>query len=556
MAEVIGIISGLLTAGQTLETFADQTYRWRRLSDRLFDLREGLDAAEISLQSWQKKYDIQERRPFIYMQVLFGKLGCERIESTLGGIKSISKTLTRDVHLIVGRALSARPGRRSLDGPISDSLVRDCLQRIQRNTSWSRKFVLSVLGRANDLEMRLERLYRKLTMLERFSDYYLEEEHPGIFSEIRRLPGRRAILKVGNVSSSLVQSKLLDAISAQRDAEMLHKASGQSDKIYIGLSVPQLRDRDFAFLLSLGGRSQEVLVHPVKIKVVSDSARVQSELAAAIPSLMRKHNKIDKCYIQPYPRNPDGFELSIPQRNLLCDLEWKDPLSVLFKNQHTQLSSQILYPQDQCAVSSGIAQSTFRLIGSQWLKFLDSNNVRWRRTADNCWASMLTAAPGDPTTTRSLNAWLVSNDTRRDARDLSKHIHIFRIGLVIAELCLKSSVYIDLDRSTGTISLSIYNGEEVGVTEVAAEVERQTNVFLGNIVSFCLSALQERDRLSDQGIEGLYFTAVVKEAEKLNEVVRVSRTWEGRKRAESSTGSSAGASPRGSGIATPRSSRY
>ncbi|KAF3049219.1 hypothetical protein E8E11_006023 [Didymella keratinophila] len=553
MAEVIGIISGLLTAGQTLETFAGQIHRWRRLSDRLFDLREGLDAAEISLQSWEKKYDIQERRPVIYMQILFGKMGCERILSTLGGIKIISKTMQRDIDLIIGRALSARPGRAPLDGRIDEFLVRDCLQRIQRNTSWSRKFVLSVLGRADDLEMRLERLHRKLIMLERFSDYYLEEEHPDIFSGIKRLPGRRVILKIGNGRSTSVQGKLLDALSAQKDAEMLHKASGQGDKIHIGLSVPQIRDRDFAFLLSLNERSQEVLVHPVKIKVVNNSARVHSDLAAAIPSLIRAHNKIDKCYIQPHPHNPDGFELSIPQRDLLSDLKWKDPLSTLFKNQHTQLGSQILYPQDQSAIASGIAQSAFRLIGSQWLTFLDSNNVRWRRTADNRWASMLTATSGNLSTTRALDACVASNKTCRDARDLSKHVHIFRIGLVVAELCLKSAIkYIDFDLSTETVKLFISDGEEVDATEVAAEVERKTNVFLGNMVFFCLSALQERDRLSERSIEGSYFTEVVKEAEKLDEVVRVGRTWQDRK----DEGSSAGTSPRGSGFATPRSTRY
>jgi hypothetical protein len=552
MAEVIGIISGLLTAGQTLETFAGQIHRWRRLSDRLFDLREGLDVAEISLQSWQKKYDVRERRPVIYLQVLFGKIGCERIQSTLGGIKIISKTMQRDIDLIVGRALSARPGRTPLDGRTDEFLVRDCLQRIQRNTSWSRKFVLSVLGRADDLEMRLERLHRKLTMLERFSDYYLEKEHPDIFSEIKRLPGRRVILKVGNGRSTSVHGKLLDALSAQKDAEMLHKASGQGDKIHIGLSVPQIRDRDFAFLLSLNGRSQEVLVHPVKIKVVNNSARVQSELAAAVPSLTRPHNKIDKCYIQPNPRNPDGFELSIPQRDLLADLEWKDPLSALFKTQHTQLGSQILYPQDQSALANGIAQSAFRLIGSKWLTFLDSNNVRWRRTADNRWASMLTAAPSNLSTTRALDACLASNRTRRDARDLSKHVQIFRIGLVVAELCLKSEIkYVDFDPNTETVKLFIGDGEEVDATEVAAEVERKTNVFLGNMVFFCLSTLQERDRMSDRKIEGSYFTEVVKEAERLDEIVRTERTWD--RKAESN---SAGSSPRGSGFATPRSTRY
>ena len=553
MAEVIGIISGLLTAGQTLETFARQIHRWRHLSDRLFDLREGLDAAEISLQAWQRKYDIQERRPIIYMQVLFGKPGCERIQSTLGSIRIISKSMQHDIDLIVGRALSARPGRAPLGGRIDEWLVEDCLTRIRRNISWSRKFVLSVLGKADNLEMRLERLHRKLTMLERFSDYYLEKEHPDIFSEIKRLPGRRVILKVSDGRSASVQNKLLDALSAQKDAEMLHKTSGQGNKIHIGLSVPQIRERDFAFLLSLNGRTHEVLVHPVKIKAINGSTRVQSDLAAAVPSLMHKQTKYDVCYIKPSSRSSNGFELSIPQRNLLADLEYKDPLSTVFKDQNARLGSQILYPQDQSAIASGIAQSSFRLIGSQWLRFLDCNNVRWRRTADQNWTSMLTATPGNLSTTRSLDSCLTANKNRRDARDLSKHIHVFRIGLVIAELCLKSSIsYIDFDPTTETVKLFLGDGEEVDATEIAAEVERKTNTYLGNMVFSCLSVLQERDKMSNESIEGTYFTDVVREAEKLDEVIRSGRTWLARK----SEGSSAGASPVGSGSATPRSTRY
>ena len=553
MAEVTGSISGLLTAGQTLETFAHQTYRWRHLSERLLDLSEGLCATEISLQSWQRKYDIQERRPIIYMQVLFGKLGCKRIQATLGNIRAIARTMESDVDLIIGCALTAQPGRAPQDRYIDHQLVEDCLQRIRRDTSRSRKFKFGVLRRADDLEMRLERLYRKLTMLERFSDYYLENEHPDIFSEIRRLPGRRVILKVGDGRSGSMQNKLLDALSGQKDAEMLHKASGQSNKIHIGLSIPQIHVRDFAFLLSLGGKTYEILAHPVRIKAIHGPTRVPSDLAAAIPSLMQQYSNREVCYVKPSSRSSDGFELSIPRRNLLSDLEHKDPLSAIFKDQHIRLGSQILYPQDQTALASGIAQASFRLIGSQWLRFLDCANVRWRRTADGKWTSMLTATPGNASTSRSLESCLSTNRARRDGRDLTKHVHIFRIGLVLAELCLKSSIsYIDFDAMSSTVKLFVNDGDEVDATEIAAEVERKTNMYLGNMVFFCLSTLQERDRLNDKSIEGAYFTEVVKEAERLDEIVRRTRNWAG----VSPGGSSAGGSPRGSGFAMPESTRY
>lgn len=530
MAEVIGIISALFTAGQTLETFARQIRKWRRLSDLLFDLREGLDAAEISLQSWQRKYDIQERRPVVYMQVLFGKLGCERIQATLGSIRIVSRTMQRDIDLIVGRALSANPGRPPVGGRVGEKLVEDCLARIRRNTSWSRKFVLSVLGKADDLEMRLERLHRKLTMLERFSDYYLEKEHPDIFSEIKRLPGKRVILKVGDGRSGSVQNKLLDALSAQKDAEMLHKASGRGDKVHIGLSVPQIRERDFAFLLSLSGRTHELLVHPVKIKAINGSSRVQSDLATAVPSLMQTRNKYDVCYVKPSSRSSNGFELSIPPTNLLTTLEHKAPLSTNFNSEPTQLSSQTLYPQDQTALATGIAQSTFRLINSPWLTFLDSKNIRWRRTASGAWTSMLTCEPGLGSTTRTLDTCTAhANTTRRAPRNLTKHTHIFRIGLVLAELCLKQPIgYTSFDAGTETVRIFLNDGAECDATELAAEVERKTNVYLGNMVFFCLSALQERERMADERIEGGFFTDVVREAERLEKVVKRGRSWGGK----------------------------
>lgn len=553
MAEVIGIISGLLTAGQTLGSFARQIHRWRRLSDRLFDLREGLDAAEISLESWQRKYDIQERRPVIYMQVLFGRLGCDCLQRTLGSIRVISKSLQRDVDLIIGRALTARPGRSPVGGRINEQLVEECLGRIRRNISWSRKFTLSVFGKADELEVRLERLHRKLATLERFSDYYLEKEHPDIFSEVKRLPGRRVILRVGEGRSDAIQNKLLDALSAQKDAEMLHRASGQGDKVHIGLSVPQIGKQDFAFLLSLSGRTHEVLVHPVKIKSINGSGRVQSDMATAVPTLGHAPDKYSVCYVKPSSHNENGFALSIPPANLLSDLEYKDSLSTIFKDQNTRLGSQILYPQDQNAIASGIAQSSFRFIGSQWLQCLDSTNIRWRRTSDGKYNSMLTMTAGNASTTRSLEACLSSNKTRRSQRDLTKHTQIFRIGLAIAELSLKSSIsYIDFDAATDTVKLFLADGVEFDATEMAAEVERRTNILVGNIVFFCLSALQDRDRMHDKRIEGAYFTEVVAQAEQLDQMAKSGRS----RGLRSPVGGSAAGSPRASGFAAPKSGGY
>ena len=212
MAEVLGVISGLYTAGQALHTFALEIRQWRRLSERLFDIKEGLDFAKLSLDSWQQKYDIQVHRPDVHTRILFGKEGHERITATIGTVNVITGSIKSDIKRVRGLALNFE-SRRGYYGETqhlsNEDRVKECLWRIRHNTTWSRRFELSVLGKANDLEERLRRLYQKLTMLERFTDFYLEREHAEIFSEVKRLPGRRVIIKVGDGRTDTIQSRVL-----------------------------------------------------------------------------------------------------------------------------------------------------------------------------------------------------------------------------------------------------------------------------------------------------------------------------------------------------------
>ncbi|KAF1844036.1 uncharacterized protein K460DRAFT_368902 [Cucurbitaria berberidis CBS 394.84] len=389
--------------------------------------------------------------------------------------------------------------------------------------SWSRKFHYSVLGKMEHLEGLLKGLYVKLNSLERLSDLCLEKEHPDIFSEIKRLPGRKVILKVGEGRMDSVQGKILDALAGRKDAELLHRASGEGNKVHIGLSVPQIHKRDFAFLLSLSGSTHEVLVHPVKIKAINNPKRIQTDFSTAIPPLIKKEHT--ECYMLPSASTSAGFEVRIPPANLLSDLEYKDSLSTIIREQNAFLGSQILYPLDQSAIASGIAQGCFRLIGSQWLQFLDCSNIRWRRTKEGKWTSMLTVTPGNASVTRTLEQCRKTNQQRRDKRDLLKHIQIFRIGLVMAELALKSPIsYIDYDEVTNTMKLFFNNGMEVDANRIAAEVQSRSNEFLGNMVFFCLNALQDQDAMSDKSIEGSYFNEVLKNAEQLDAQVKADRS--------------------------------
>ncbi|OCK86165.1 hypothetical protein K432DRAFT_412816 [Lepidopterella palustris CBS 459.81] len=527
MAEVFPILSAISTASNLLFSFANQIKKYRQVSDRLFDLQENLDACEITLESWRRKYDVQERRSIVYMHVFFGRSGWEKIQRTLGSIKIISKTIDKEIDGVVAGATKFRPRgapQGQYGSKYDEQLVRDCLRRISRNTAWTRKFNLSVLGKADDLQIELERLNRKLIILERLSDGYLEREHPDVFHDIRRLPGRRVILRVGDSRMAEIQKKLLEALSARKDAELLHRA-GQGSQCHIGISVPQIHKRDFAFLLTNGDRTHEILIHPVKFRQVTDRNRLQPSISAAVPALIRDATL--PCYMLPLNAPlSTGFQVSMPKVNLLSDLEFREPLSRAINEQQNLLSQQVIHPQDQVAIAAGLIQGCFRLLGSSWLSFLDSRNIRWRRSADGRWTTMMAASSGDGSTTRTLEQILNAGRARRDRRDLTKHTQMFRIGLLLVELALKTPVtYIEFDPQTSGAKVFI---DQLGVDaldahDIAAEVESRTNILYGNVVFFCLSVLQDREMMGNKEIESSYYKDVISQAEELESLVRVER---------------------------------
>ena len=177
MAEVVAIISRLFSAGSSLNTFAQQVRKWKRLSERLFDIREGLDFSQLALDRWQDKYDIQVQRPDLHTRGLFGKEGHDRVMATLGMINIITRTIEIDIRRAKGVALKSQyttSGRVDAHDTTIDERVNDCLRRIQRSNKWSYKFFLSVMGKADELEVELKRLQYKITILDQFSDYYFE----------------------------------------------------------------------------------------------------------------------------------------------------------------------------------------------------------------------------------------------------------------------------------------------------------------------------------------------------------------------------------------------
>lgn len=523
MAVINGIASGMFAAGQALDIFARQIRQWRDISDRLLDLRQGLTVCQHVFERWQHKWEFSESQTNVYLSALFGPEGCHNIRLTLTNIHEISDILQARVDNIIGRALRFQPAISTHSRRINKDLVEECLQRVRRRTSWTRKFILSVWSCAESMEENLRQLEVTLRVLESHTNYYLEKEHPDIFSGTRRLPGRTVSLRLAD-RLAIVKDRITDTLAAQRDAELLHCASDPEDKIHIGLSVPRVHPKDFAFLFSLAGRTHDFLVRPVRITADAKDPRVPRQLSSAVPNLTATRRRSSSpCIIKP-SSSTDGFELTTPPIPLLGALESKAPLSTILTTESTGLHSQILHTRDQNALAAGIVQSTLRLLGTPWLHSLDSTNIRWRRTADGQWTSMLTHTAGDAQTTHALDALCAAHASH--PHDLTRHTHIFRIGLVLAELCLRTRIRVSFDARAQTVRLHVRDGQdllEASAAQVAAEVDLVCNTFLGEMVGFCLGVLMDKARLAERDVQGGYCGVVLTHAEGLERLVKMPR---------------------------------
>jgi hypothetical protein len=95
---------------------------------------------------------------------------------------------------------------------------------------------------------------------------------------------------------------------------------------------------------------------------------------------------------------------------------------------------------------------------------------------------------------------------------------------VLCELALKTPIsYVDFDPSANSVKLFINNDEEIDAVDLAAAVERENNVLLGNIVYYCLNVLQDKDKMKDKAIEADYFRKVLKDAKELDGLLQNDR---------------------------------
>lgn len=516
MAEVIPILTGLAGTVQFLTTFAKLVQDWREVPERLFEIEDNLHVQRRVFNGWRKRYCIHDGRSISCFYALFGKEGFEDIRKSLGMIKMVSERIQKHVDSMVGGAMVGFAYSRGHYRERHDEeIIKEYLRRISKTAGWGRKSIYTLLKKADELDKQVELLEKWIKRLQFKADSYLEEEHPEVFRTVKRLPGRRIKFQLeADVDSIIYQ---LDSIhSACKDAKRLQIASQHQRNIHIGLFVPQIHSQDFLLLISVGDHAREVLAHPVRFRAINDPLRVQSNLESAARSLERWGNATG--YLQPSPSSASGFQLTFPRSRILASLRYEAPLCTLIRNNQSSFQRPAFYPQDQYALATGIVTGSVRLLGNGWLQFLDSCNLRSRRDGPDRWATMLSAVPGNPHTTRILDQCYSVGHPH--GRDLFKHIQIFRLGLVLTEIALQSPIdYIDFHRATEMVGIHIGalsdDGDDVNANDIAAEVEHRTNLLFGNMVYFCLSVLQNKSLMRDENIEIAFYKSVLHDADEL-----------------------------------------
>ncbi|KAH7138008.1 hypothetical protein B0J11DRAFT_587065 [Dendryphion nanum] len=451
MEEIRLILSNIQTTRRILKHLASQTSKWPALTDRLTDFHDSLYAADLSFRSWLQSHQLNDPRPTRYAQALFGGTGWETIASTLLDIKFNTQDISRGVDGIVARAVAIR-GSPQVAQIRSDQfagtdhydqyLIEECLRTIRLSRSRSRTFNHAVLHDLNALEPEMDALYCFLTLLERLSDTYLSSHNPDLFTNIpHRLPGR-SIPSRSTLGSGI---RAPDSSSSRKDAELLFEACRNFEaltdfKLHLGLAIPGVKRRHFAFLLSSCSAADvsspshalanEALdphpltptptlhLHPVTLR--SDPSALSHTLADTLdvlmPNLFYPHAEERETYLLPCPESNGtlGFRVTpwyatIAKSSLsdsfsssasscpVPSLQFWDPLAVSLQHQHqtqsqgkgkekaTQTSStplpshQPLHPHTVLPLITTLIRSCTKLLGTPWLDALGCGSIHWWR---------------------------------------------------------------------------------------------------------------------------------------------------------------------------------
>jgi hypothetical protein len=232
-------------------------------------------------------------------------------------------------------------------------------------------------------------------------------------------------------------------------------------------------------------------------------------ISAALSSLDAP-NGTTQVFLAPRERLNQGFIINVLRRGKLCEIADKPNLADLLERRDG--ASNLLLPE-RVNICCSLIEGCFRFLGSAWLDKLDAERLKCGIGSGDSWAIMLGDGIGNDLVSQGLQEMQNAARNGRDHRDLSTHCQIFRLGLIMTELALKTyvtSIETNPSRTEAQVVIQSIQNESLSASEIAGFVETATNSkMIGDAIYFCLSTLQAPRLPSNDEIGERFFYQVV-----------------------------------------------
>ena len=362
------------------------------------------------------------------------------------------------------------------------------------------------------MDAQIDRFNTKLTNLERLAEGHLLDTHPSLFSKD---PSQWPQERQGLIQDGMRDEMRRAVRHTREDAESMHSAWAANDDTKCHLAITNSGDQSsreaimsqhLYFVLANSERAKEIQVKPVRFEG-SQVKTLPDNLNDVSKSIYRSSQR-DHYLLPPGALDGSGFKIYACPRSSLAKLDAQRPLSALLNQaQKTKLGS--LKTEDKLAVAVGLIEGSYRYLGTPWLNYLDSANVRGDRASNGTWTALLQAKPGNKAVSQALTQLSAKGPYK--SLGLESHKQIFRLGVVLTELAVGSLVsYAEAsdDIKVPGVSLvfqDIAEDDRLSADEIAAEVENRTgSEIYANLVKFCLSVLQSRTKIKTLRVDDAY----------------------------------------------------
>jgi len=513
--EALAIIGGINDASDILSRFFKTVMDYVDLPERVLFTWELLLGCEFELKAWKRTWGVEERRRHQYYEKFWGPDGSREVRRVLGILKGMTKKIKGEINKLIPCTVlhgGYQPQNEQDSKQSDEKLVIESVRRISKNMFKRRRFLAAVKQLSSRVDGQIRDFEKMLKALNRISWGFADRLHD--------LSGRHAI---GSSKTFLpiASSERSANQTACTDATQLHSALKASRQMtcYLGLTVQSSRGRsadrnrrisrsrsrsrsqssppvpdpvrDYQILLKDGSTTQEVLLRPARFKYSETEEIPRSEYCVSFAEVLDEFNRSVEVasFLMP-PSSPyrEGFTA---YKTAEAQLEAMSTMR--------SLSSQLgwLYVKEKIQIAYVLAEGYFRLLGSPWPDYVDSDNIRIRQIVGRKWAALLHARLGNSHFKDVLDR--AEENFRRSYRSLKQHCQIYRLGILLTELALGRQIsFLHFHRNDGVkIALSrLERNAGLDAEFIAAEVGSAIDINrYGDVVHFCLSTIRNRDNI-------------------------------------------------------------